>query len=58
MKGCTEALVCSAQEKNLRTNYTKYHMDKPSDTHLCRMFGDRGDAISHLVSESTKLNNR
>ena len=37
LKGCTEALVCSAQEQSLRTNYTKFHIDKTSDTPLCRM---------------------
>ena len=26
-KGCTEALICSAQEQALRTNYTKFHID-------------------------------
>ena len=58
LKGCTEALVCSAQEQSLRTNYTKYHIDKTSDTPLCRMCGERGETVSHLVSECSKLAQR
>ena len=26
LKGCTEALICSAQEQALRTNYTRFHL--------------------------------
>eukprot|EP00795_Rhopilema_esculentum_P003517 gene3517-biopygen1669 len=55
LKGCTEALVCSAQEQALRTNYTKHYIDKTSDTPLCRMCGDKGETVSHLVSECAKL---
>ena len=58
LKRCTEALVCSAQEQSLRTNYTKLHIDKTSDTPLCRMCGDKGETISHLVSECAKLAER
>ena len=58
LKGCTEALVCSAQEQSLRTNYTKYHIDKTSDTPLCRVCGERGETVSHLVSECLKLAQR
>ena len=28
LKGCTEAIICSAQEQALRTNYVKFHIDK------------------------------
>ena len=31
LKGCTEALICSAQEQALRTNYTKFHIEKTAD---------------------------
>ena len=58
LKGCTEALVCSAQEQSLRTDYTKRYIDKISDTPLCRMCGERGETISHLVSECSKLAQR
>ena len=58
LKGYTEALVCSAQEQSLRTNYTKHYIDKVSDTPLCRMCGEKGETISHLVSECSKLAQR
>ena len=32
LKGCTEALICNAQEQALRTNYTKFHIDKNADS--------------------------
>ena len=28
LKGCTEAIICCAQEEALRTNYVKFHIDK------------------------------
>ena len=44
LKGCTEALICSAQEQAVRTNYVKFHIDKTIDSPLC-----------HLISECGKL---
>ena len=31
LKGCTEALLCSAQEQALKTNHTEFHIDKNTD---------------------------
>ena len=28
LKGCTEAIICCAQEEALRTNYVKFQIDK------------------------------
>ena len=28
LKGCAEALICSAQEQAMRTNTTKFYIDK------------------------------
>ena len=58
LKGCTEAPICSAQEQALRTNYTKFHIDKNADSPLGRMCGEKGETISHLVSECGKLPQR
>ena len=55
LKGCTEALVCSAQEQSIRTNYIKYNIDKTAESPLCRMCGTRNETISHIVSECGKL---
>ena len=53
--GCTEALICSAQEQSIRTNYIKYNIDKTAESLLCRMCGTRNGTISHIVSECGKL---
>ena len=37
LKRCTEVLICSAQEQALRANYVKFHIDKTSESPLCRM---------------------
>ena len=58
MKGCTEALNCSAQEEALRTNYTKCYIDKSSESPMCRMCGEKAETISHLVMECSKLAHR
>ena len=50
LKGCTEALICSAQEQALRTNYTKFHIDHTAESLLCRMCGSKGETVAHLVS--------
>ena len=31
LRGCTEALICSAQEQALRTNYVKFHIDRTGE---------------------------
>ena len=36
LKVGTEALLCAAQEQAIRTNYIKYHIDKTSESPLCR----------------------
>ena len=33
----TEELLCAAQEQAIRTNYVKYHIDKTSESPLCRL---------------------
>ena len=55
LKGCTEALICSAQEQSIRTNYIKYNIDKTAESPLCRMYGTRNETISHIVRECGKL---
>ena len=51
----SEALICSAQEQEIRTNYVKYPIDKSVDSTSCRMCGDSDETISHIVSECSKL---
>ena len=55
LKGSTEALICSAQEQALRTNYTRFHIDHTAESSLCRMCGSKGETVAHVVSECGKL---
>ena len=47
-----------AQEQALRTNYTKFYIDRRSESPICRMCGEKAETISHLVSECSKLAQR
>ena len=58
LKAPTEALICSAQEQSLRTNYVKYNIDKTANSPLCRMCAQKGETVSHVVSECSKLAQR
>ena len=51
----TEALLCTAQERAIRTNYVKYHSDKSTDDPLCRMCGKREESVQHIINECEKL---
>ena len=55
LKGCTEALIRSAQEQALRTNYMRFHIDHTAESPLCRMCGSKGETVAHVVSECSKL---
>ena len=35
LKGCTEALLCCAQEQALRTNYTQFNIEKNANCAEC-----------------------
>ena len=53
-----EALICSAQEQALRTNYIKFHIDKNVESPMCGMCGEKGESVNHLTSECSKLAQR
>ena len=36
LKFGTETLLCAAQEQAIRTNYVEYHIDRTSESPLCR----------------------
>ena len=55
LKGCTEALICSAQEQSIRTNYIKHNTDKIGESPLCGNCGTRNETI---VSECGKLSQK
>ena len=58
LKVQTEATICAAQEQVLRTNYTKNKIDKTSENPLCRMCGERGETVQHIICECKKLAQR
>ena len=51
LKGCTGALVFSAQKQALRTNCSKCHVDNTIDSRLCRMCWGKGETVSHNICE-------
>ena len=51
----TESLLCAAQEQAIRTDYVKQHIDKTSESPLCRLCGKKGESVEHLVSGCEKL---
>ena len=58
LKVQTEATICAAQEQTLRTNYTKNKIDKTLENPWCRMPGERGETVQHIICECKKLAQR
>ena len=54
----TEATIYATQEQALRTNDTKNKIDKTSENPLCRMCGERGETVLHVICECKKLAQR
>ena len=55
LKSNTEALICAAQEQALRTNYANFNVDKSVESPLCIMCHERGEGVTHVISERSKL---
>ena len=55
LKGCIEALTCSAQEQALISNYVKFHIDKTAESPQCRTCRIENNTVSHIVSECKML---
>ena len=51
----TESLLCAAQKQALRTNYLKFYIDKTANSPLCRMCGNKGETVQHIICECEKL---
>ena len=47
--------MCTAQEQEIRTNYTKYRINKTNESHLCRLCGKKGGSVQHITSGCEKL---
>ena len=46
------------QEQALGTNYVKYHIDKTVEFPLCKLRGEKGESVNHIVCECKKLTQR
>ena len=55
LKVKTEVLLCAAQEQVIRTNYMKYHIDKTSESPVCRLYEKKGESVQHITSGCEKL---
>ena len=55
LKSSTTAMIFSAQEKAFRTKYTKFQIDKTSESPLYRLCNIKGESISHIISECSKF---
>ena len=53
-----EATMRAAQEQGLRTNYAKNKIDKTSENPLCRMCGERGETMQHVICKCEILAQR
>ena len=45
-----EVMVCAAQEKTLRVNSIKYHIDGQDVSAMCRLCGESSETVMHLSS--------
>ena len=54
LKKGTEALIMGVQEQAIRTNHVKHHTDKSSYSPMCRMCGEKGETVNHIVCECSK----
>ena len=51
----TESLLIAAQKSVIRNNHIKARIDKTQQNSKCRLFGDRDEAINHIISQCRKL---
>ena len=58
LKVQTERAICATQEQALRTNDTKDKIDKTLGNPLCKMCGERGESVQHIICEYKKLAQR
>ena len=55
LKKETEGMIMAAQDQALRTNSIKRIIDKQNVSVKCRMCGEGGETVSHIVSGCKKL---
>ena len=55
LKRETDSLLIAAQNNAIRTNHIKARIGKTQQNNKCRLCGNRGERINHIISESSKL---
>ena len=55
LKFIAEALLYTAQEQGIRTNYVEHHIGKASEGPVYIMWKKKGESVQHLVSGCEKL---
>lgn len=55
LKKEAEALLMAAQEQAIHTKYIKHHINKSRDSLTCRMCDEKGEKVSHIICECSKL---
>ena len=58
LKRETESLLIAAQDLAIRTNHIKARIDKTQQNSKCRLCGDWGETINHIISECSKLSQK
>ena len=48
----TESLLKAAQNSAIVTNHIKARIDKMQQNSECRLYGDRGETITHIINQS------
>ena len=51
----TEVLLCAAPEQAILTKLVKHHIDKTSESPMCKLRGKLGESVQDLVSGCEKL---
>ena len=50
-----ESLLIATQDNVIRTNHIKARIDKTQQNSKCRLCGDKGETINHIISKYSKL---
>ena len=54
-KGWNRSIVVCCTGTGNQGNYIKYHIDKTSDSPMCRLCGKKGESVQHITSGCEKL---
>ena len=51
----TESLPVAKQNNAISTNHIKARINKTQQKSRCRLYGDRDETVTHIISECSKL---